>query len=393
MSTKRDYYAVLEVDRKVSPEDLKKAYRKLAVKYHPDKNPDDKAAEDKFKELGEAYEVLADEQKRAAYDRFGHAAFAPGMGGGGAARGGGGGFHDPFDIFREVFGGGGGGGGAGGGMGGIFEEFFGGGGGQRRGRDGKQRGSDLRYDLQITLEEAARGAEKEIEIEKLGACGDCTGSGSKGGGTKTCTTCNGHGQVISSRGFFQIQQTCPECQGSGQIISNPCPTCKGQGRSEQRSRIKLRIPAGIQEGSRLRSSGNGESGMRGGPAGDLYVVIHLKEHEIFERDEDDLHCTVPMSFATAALGGEAMVPTLEGKASVKIPAGTQSGTIFRLRGKGMPELNTARKGDLLVHVQVEIPTKLNSAQREKLQAFQDSISGENTPMNEGFFEKAKRFFK
>ncbi|MGI8603215.1 MAG: molecular chaperone DnaJ [Verrucomicrobiales bacterium] len=392
MPTKRDYYQILGVEKSASADDIKKAYRKLAMKYHPDRNPGDKAAEDNFKEIGEAYEVLSDEQKRAAYDRFGHAAFAAGGVGGGPGGFGGGGFHDPFEVFREVFGGGGGG------MGGIFEEFFGGGagggGGARRSRDGRQRGSDLRYDLQITLEEAAFGAEKELELEKLNACDECKGTGSRGnGGTKKCTTCNGQGQVVSTRGFFQIQQTCPDCGGSGQIVANPCPGCRGQGRKQSTTRIKLRIPHGIQEGSRLRSSGNGEAGVRAVPPGDLYVVIHIKEHDIFERDEDDLYCTVPLSFGTAALGGEVLVPTLDGKASVKIPAGTQSGTVFRLRGKGMPELNAHRRGDLLVRAQVEVPTKLNGTQREKLKVFSDSLRGENSPQSESFLEKAKRFFK
>ncbi|MFN0127829.1 MAG: molecular chaperone DnaJ [Verrucomicrobiales bacterium] len=381
MTTKRDFYEVLGVDRQASTEDIKKAYRKMAMQYHPDRNPGDKAAEEKFKEIGEAYEILSDDQKRAAYDRFGHAAFQQG---GNAGGGFGGGAVDPFEIFREVFGGATGGGG-------IFEEFFNGGG--RRTRDGRQRGSDLRYDLQITLEEAASGVEKELELEKLGVCDECAGSGSRGGGTKTCTTCKGHGQVIASRGFFQIQQTCPECGGTGQIISNPCGPCHGQGRLTTKSRIKLRIPAGIQQGSRLRSSGNGEAGIRGGTAGDLYVVIHLKEHDVFERDEDDLHCTVPIGFGVATLGGEATVPTLEGRATVKVPPGTQSGTIFRLRSKGMPELNSTRRGDLLVRTQVEVPTRLNSEQREKLRAFTESLGGENTPESEGFFERAKRFFK
>jgi molecular chaperone DnaJ len=383
MTTKRDFYEVLGVERGASTDDIKKAYRKMAMQYHPDRNPGDKAAEEKFKELGEAYEVLSDDQKRAAYDRYGHAAFQQGGMSGGF--GGGGGAVDPFEIFREVFGGASGGGG-------IFEEFFNGG-GARRSRDGRQRGADLRYDLQITLEEAATGVEKELELEKLGACDECAGTGSKGGGTKTCTTCKGHGQVIASRGFFQIQQTCPECGGTGQIISNPCGPCQGQGRRTTKSRIKLRIPAGIQQGSRLRSSGNGEAGLRGGGSGDLYVVIHLKEHDVFERDEDDLHCTVPIGFGVATLGGEATVPTLEGRATVKVPAGTQSGTIFRLRGKGMPELNSSRRGDLLVRTHVEVPTRLNHDQREKLKAFTDSLGGENTPESEGFFERAKRFFK
>jgi molecular chaperone DnaJ len=377
MPNKRDYYEVLGVERNVSQEELKKAYRKLAVKYHPDKNPGDQAAEDKFKELGEAYDVLSDEQKRAAYDRHGHAAFQAGGGGGGR-----GGFHDPFDIFREVFGGGGGG---------IFEEFFGG--GRQRDRSGAMRGSDLRYDLEISLEEAARGVEKQIEIERAHQCEKCSGSGSsKPGGVKSCPTCGGVGQVITTRGFFQVQQPCPDCSGSGQIISNPCPDCRGQGRVEKTARIKLRIPGGITEGARLRSSGNGDAGSRGGPSGDLYVVIHIKRHEVFEREDDDLFCEVPISFAKATLGGEVMVPTLDGKASLKIPAGTQSATVFRLRGKGMPRLNSSNKGDLMVRVQVEVPTNLSAEQKEKLKAFSDSCGEQNEPMAESFFQRAKRFF-
>ena len=390
MASKRDYYEVLGVTKGASTDEIKKAYRQLALKYHPDRNPDDKVAEEKFKELGEAYDVLGDTDKKAAYDRYGHAAFSAGAGAGaGAGRGG---FHDPFDIFREVFGGAGGGGGGGGS---IFEEFFGGGGGGggRGASSGKARGSDLRYDLEISLEEAAQGVEKQVELERAIACETCSTTGAaKGGSAKTCPTCGGVGQVIASRGFFQVQQPCPDCSGTGQIISNPCSDCRGQGRVEKSTRIKLRIPAGIGEGSRLRSSGNGDAGFRGGPAGDLYVVIHIKKHEVFEREDNDLFCEIPVSYAKTTLGGELLVPTMEGKASLKIPAGTQSGTVFRLRGKGMPVLNRGTKGDLLVTIQVEIPTNLNAEQKEKLKAFADSCGDQNTPMSEGFFEKAKRFF-
>lgn len=380
MADKRDYYEVLGVSRDATADDLKKAYRKLAVKYHPDKNPDDKSAEDKFKEVSEAYDVLNDDQKRAAYDRYGHAAFAGGMGG----AGGGGGMHDPFDIFKEVFGGGGG----------VFESFFGGGGGgtQRR-RGGPQRGSDLRYALEITLEEAAHGAEKEIEYERLVSCKTCTGSGSaSGSGKKSCRTCGGAGQVISSRGFFQVQQTCPDCGGTGETITDPCKPCRGVGRVKERTRVRLRIPAGIEEGSRLRSQGNGDTGTSGGTPGDLYVVIHLKPHEVFQRDGDDLHCEMPMSFTTAALGGELTVPTIEGKATVKIPQGTQSGTTFRLRGKGLKHLGGNNNGDLYVHVQIAVPTKLSSEQKAKLQEFAHLLGENASEMEESFFEKAKKFF-
>ena len=383
MPEKRDYYEVLGVSRDVSADDMKKAYRKLAVKYHPDKNPGDKTAEDKFKEVGEAYDVLSDTDKRAAYDRYGHAAFSGGMGGGG---GGGGGFHDPFDVFREVFSGGGGGGG-------IFDQFFGGGGGGRRRSDGPQRGSDLRYGMSITLEEAAHGCEREIDYERLVACKPCKGSGSNSGAAKkTCRTCGGAGQVISSRGFFQIQQPCPECDGSGEIIADPCKACRGVGRVKEKAHVRLKVPAGIEEGSRLRSQGNGDSGTKNGPNGDLYIVIQIKAHDIFEREGHDLHCDVPLSYPVAALGGEIMVPTIEGKASVKIPTGTQNGTTFRLRGKGMKVLNSPQIGDLYVHVQIAVPTKLTHDQREALEGFSKAMGDDTSPMEESFFEKAKKFF-
>jgi molecular chaperone DnaJ len=375
MPSKRDYYEVIGVPKGATPDEIKKAYRKLAVQFHPDKNPGDHTAEEKFKELGEAYDVLGDEQKRAAYDRYGHQAFSGGMPGGG---------HDPMDIFREVFGGGGGD---------IFESFFGGGGGRRQRRDGPQRGSDLRYGLEITLEEAAKGVERELEFERLVACKTCSGSGSKsGGGTKQCRTCGGVGQVISSRGFFQIQQTCPECHGSGQTISDPCRDCRGVGRVKDKTRIRLKIPAGIEEGSRLRSSGNGDAGPKGGSAGDLYVVISIKDHDLFERDGHDLHCNVPLGYPVAALGGELAVPTLEGRVNVKVPAGTQNAAVFRLKAQGMKHLESDRKGDLYVHVQIAVPTRLTAEQREKLQEFSAALGDNHSPMHETFLERAKKFF-
>ncbi len=378
--SKRDYYEVLRITKTSTTIEIKKAYRKAAVEHHPDKNPDDPSAEERFKEAGEAYEILSDEQKRAAYDRFGHAAVS----GNGGARS-----HDPFDLFREVFGSGGGGGG---GAGGIFDGLFGG--GRTRGGDGDNRGADLRYDLEITLEEAATGIEKQLELEKAASCKKCSGSGSTAdSSTATCGTCEGHGQVISSRGFFQVRQTCPECRGSGQTLKDPCAACGGDGRVEELTRITLGIPAGIAHGSRIRSTGNGEVGRRGGESGDLYVVVHVKEHDVFERDDNDLFCEIPISFATATLGGELEVPTLDGKSSIKIPPGTQNSTIFRLRNRGIQFLNSSRKGDLMIQVQVEIPTKLNKGQREKLQEFSDSIGQKNSPLHETFFEKAKRFFQ
>ncbi|NBB78115.1 MAG: molecular chaperone DnaJ [Verrucomicrobia bacterium] len=379
-----DYYELLGVGRDASEADLKKAYRKLAVKYHPDKNPGDAQAEAKFKEISEAFDVLKDPDKRAAYDRYGHAAFKQGgMGNAGGGMGGMGG-HDPFDIFREAFGGGGGGG--------IFEEFFGGGGGRSTG--GAQHGADLRYDLEISLEEAAKGTEKEIRYRRPVSCKKCSGSGAEpGSGKKTCPTCGGAGQVTSNRGFISFRQVCPTCQGSGQIIENPCGDCHGEGRVMDSSTVKVRIPAGVATGSKLRSAGKGEAGHMGGQAGDLYIIIHVKEHELFERHDNDLFCEVPIKFTLAALGGSISVPTLFGKGSLKIPPGTQTGTTFRLRDQGIPALRSGRKGDLLIRVQVEVPTKLSGAQRAKLEDYAEACGDPANPVSESFVEKAKKFFR
>lgn len=381
---KRDYYEVLGVEKNASAEDIKKAYRKLAIKYHPDKNAGDKTAEEKFKELAEAYEVLSDPDKRAAYDQYGHAAFDPRAraAAAGAGRGGWSGeFHDPFDIFSQVFGGSG-----------IFEEMFGGGGRREPGR--AQRGSDLRYDLEITLEEAAHGCEKEIRLSRLEVCEHCDGSGGEPGAQRrACHTCGGHGQVIASHGIFSIRQTCPRCEGAGYILDRPCRYCHGEGRREKPATIRIAVPAGVDTGVRLRSRGNGEAGTRGGPPGDLHVVIHVKPHPIFQRDGDDLLCEVPISFVQAALGGEIEVPTLSGKASIKIPAGTQPNTMFRLKGRGLKNLHGDGVGDLLVRIQVEVPTKLNAAQKAKLQEFATMCGNDVNPISRSFFEKAKDFFR
>ena len=379
---KRDFYEVLGVSKGASQDEIKKAYRKKAVQFHPDKNPDDKTAEDKFKEVGEAFEILSDDQKRAAYDQMGHAAFQGGGGGGGGFHGG---AVDPFDLFNQVFGGGGGGGG------GIFEQFFGG--GQGRDPSGAQRGSDLRYDMEIKFEEAVLGCEKKISITKLDGCRKCNGSGAaKGSGKKPCSTCGGHGQVVAQRGFFRMQQTCPECEGQGSVLESPCRDCRGSGRVEKKSKITLKVPEGVDTGTRLRSGGNGEAGVRGGGSGDLYVVLHVQPHEIFDRDEDDLLCEVPISFVTAALGGELKVPTLSGSASIRIPAGTQSGTTFRLKGRGVKNLQGYGTGDLNVKVQVEVPARLDKEQKAKLEEFADLCGDDVNPQSKSFLEKAKTFF-
>ncbi len=372
---KRDLYEILGVNRDASEDELKKAYRKLAMKYHPDRNPDNKEAEEKFKEVKEAYEILTDANKRAAYDRYGHDGINPQMGGGGGGQG--------FDGFADAFGD-------------IFGDIFGGGGGGGRGRSNVYRGADLRYNLEITLEEAARGAEKTIRIPALEECGTCHGSGAKPGTQpKTCPTCGGAGQVRIQQGFFSIQQTCPKCHGSGRIIPEPCTTCGGAGRVKRQKTLEVKIPAGIDDGMRLRHGGQGEPGVNGGPAGDLYVEIHIKQHPVFQRDGDDLHCEMPISFTTAALGGEIEIPTLDGAANIRIPAETQSAKVFRLRGKGIRNVRTHAPGDLMVHVIVETPVKLTDRQKELLREFGEIASSNaerHNPKAKSWMDKVKDFF-
>ncbi|MDF3035747.1 MAG: dnaJ [Paucimonas sp.] len=375
---KRDFYEILGIAKNASDDEIKKAYRKLAMKYHPDRNPDSKTAEEKFKEAKEAYEMLSDPQKRAAYDSYGHAGVDPNMGGGGFGGGGAGGFADAFgDIFGDIFGGGGGG----------------------RGRGGPQvyRGADLRYNLEISLEQAAQGYNTTIRVPSWDSCDTCHGSGAKPGTSPTtCSTCNGQGQVRMQQGFFSIQQTCPKCHGSGQVIPNPCTTCAGAGRIKRNKTLEVDIPAGIDTGMRIRSSGNGEPGMNGGPPGDLYVEIHIKPHEVFQRDGDDLHCEIPVSFAKAALGGEIEVPTLSGKASFTLPEGTQSGKTFRLRSKGIKGLRSGYAGDLFCHVAIETPIKLTDKQKDLLREFERlTLEGgaKHSPQSKTWKDKVKEFFE
>jgi molecular chaperone DnaJ len=382
---KRDYYEVLGVPKNATDDDIKKAYRKLAMKHHPDRNQGEEAkkAEEKFKEAKEAYEMLSDTQKRAAYDQFGHAGVDPngGMGRGGPGPEGFGGFAEAFgDIFGDIFGGGGGGGGA------------------RRG-GGQQvfRGNDLSYAMEITLEEAALGKDSQIRIPTWDTCEPCRGTGAKPGTSpKTCSTCNGAGAVHMRQGFFSIQQTCPACQGAGKVIPEPCMTCNGAGRIKRQKTLEVKIPAGINEGMRIRSTGNGEPGTNGGPPGDLYIEIRIKAHEIFERDGDDLHCKVPVSMTTAALGGTIEVPSLSTKAEIELPEGTQHGKTFRLRGKGIKGLRSSYPGDLYVHITVETPVRLTDGQRKLLRDLDESFrkSGDrHSPNAKSWTDRVRDLFK
>jgi molecular chaperone DnaJ len=366
---KRDYYEVLSVNRDASDDEIKKAYRKLAMKFHPDRNPDNPKAEGNFKEAKEAYEVLSDPGKRAAYDQYGHAGVDSSAAHG--ARG----FGDFADAFGDIFG-----------------DILGGG----RNRSNVYRGADLRYNLEISLEEAARGTETKIRVPAMEECETCHGSGAKPGTNPvTCPSCGGHGQVRMQQGFFSIQQTCPKCHGSGKIVPTPCPTCHGAGRIKHHKTLSVRIPAGVDEGDRIRLSGEGEIGVNGGPTGDLYVVIHVKQHTVFQRDHNDLHCEMPISFTTAALGGEIEIPTLEGYAKIKVPAETQTGKVFRLRGKGIKGIRSSTTGDLMCHVVVETPVSLTARQRELLQEL-ETINQDDGPRHnpraKSWMDKVREFF-
>ena len=381
---KRDYYETLGVPKNASEEEIKKSYRKLAMKHHPDRNQGDtaKVAEEKFKEAKEAYEMLSDSQKRAAYDQHGFAGVDPNMRGGAGGGEGFGGFAEAFgDIFGDVFGG--------------RQQ----GGGGRGGQGGRQvyRGGDLSYAMEVTLEEAAAGKDAQIRIPSWDDCTTCHGSGAKPG-TKvvSCTTCHGHGQVQMRQGFFSVQQTCPTCKGNGKLIPEPCSACMGVGKTKTNKTLEVKIPAGIDDNMRIRSTGNGEPGTNGGPPGDLYIEIRLKKHDIFERDGDDLHCSVPISFTTAALGGEIDVPTLAGKAAIDIPDGTQAGKQFRLRGKGIKGVRSSYPGDLYCHISVETPVKLTEHQRKLLKEFDESLKkggAKHSPSSESWADKLKGFFK
>ncbi|MFP5459138.1 MAG: molecular chaperone DnaJ [Bacteriovoracia bacterium] len=379
MADKRDYYEILGVSKTSSKEEIKKAYRKLAMQYHPDRNPDNKEAEAKFKEASEAAEVLLDDQKKARYDQFGHAGMGQGAGPGGFGGGFSGDFGDLGDIFGDIFG-----------------EMMGG--GRRRGGGGRrsraQMGEDLQAEMEITFEEAAFGVEKEIFVHKAATCGDCSGTGAKKGSTPTtCDMCHGHGEVRRQQGFFTISQGCPKCQGSGQMIKDPCGTCNGQGRVRKKETLSVKVPAGIDEGQRLKLSGQGDGGVHGGPSGDLYVLIRIKEHEFFSRDTFDVICEVPVSFSQAALGAEIEVPTLGGRVSMKVPAGTQSGKKMRLKNKGIAKLGGYGLGDQIISIHVETPTKLSAEQRELFERLAALDSNQSNPMTKGFFDRVKDLFQ
>ncbi|WP_077340557.1 molecular chaperone DnaJ [Pseudocolwellia agarivorans] len=371
--SKRDYYEVLGVSKDASERDIKKAYKRLAMKLHPDRNQGDKGKEEEFKEVKEAYEILTDDQKRAAYDQYGHAAFEQGGHGGGGGFGGGfGGAQDFGDIFGDIFGGGRGG-----------------------GRQRQQRGSDLRYNLELTLEEAVKGKTLEIKVPTYVACEPCDGSGAKkGSSAKTCSTCHGHGQVQMRQGLFAVQQTCPTCNGQGKVISDPCNSCHGQGRVQKNKTLSVKIPPGVDTGDRIRLSGEGEAGENGAPAGDLYVQANVKAHKIFERDENDLYCEMPISFTTAALGGEIEVPTLAGKVKLKIPKETQTGKMFRLRGKGVKSVRSHVTGDLMCKVVLETPVSLSGDQADLLRQLETKMgtNSKHSPKESGFFDSVKSFF-
>lgn len=379
-----EYYTLLGVAKSASADELKKAYRKKAMEFHPDRNPGNKEAEEKFKKVSRAYEILSDDGKRKLYDQHGEAAFDPNKGAGAGRGPAGGGFRgaDPRDIFEQMFGGGGGGGGGFGGFGGGASETQ------------DDAGEDLRVDLKITLEEAAEGVERKIPYRKHVACTKCAGSGAEPGSKKSrCPTCGGQGQVVRSNGFFQMRQVCPSCGGQGERIDKPCKPCSGEGRTVADSTVSLRIPPGVDTGTKLRSSSNGSAGRRGASAGDLYVYIAVTDHELFERDGDDLACSVPVKFSIAALGGKIVVPKLKGKTTLNIPSGTQGGTIFRLRGEGMPPLRGSTAGDLLVRVDIDVPKKMTDKEKEALKAYAAACGDEAAPVSESWQAKFKEFFR